>query len=162
MMRPVTTSTEGRWVAITRWIPVARASCASRQRIGSTSSPAVIIRSASSSTIAALHLHLLFLEAVLGVGVGVTAGAASGSAGVAAAGSATDGAAGGSSMPGRTAWGALRTARGRRGREHLGRRRGAINLYGVAHYSGRPARTRPPAGGERPLVAGEDFQQLLG
>ena len=31
LMRPVTTSTEGRWVAMTRWMPVARAIWARRQ-----------------------------------------------------------------------------------------------------------------------------------
>src|SRR5205823_9968380 len=49
LMSPVMTSTEGRWVATTRWMPVARASCARRQIACSTSGPCSIIRSASSS-----------------------------------------------------------------------------------------------------------------
>ena len=32
LMRPVMTSVDGRWVATTRWMPVARAICAKRQR----------------------------------------------------------------------------------------------------------------------------------
>ena len=43
------TSTEGRCVAITIWIPAALANCASRQIASSTSFAATIIRSASSS-----------------------------------------------------------------------------------------------------------------
>ena len=50
LMTPVMTSTEGRCVAMIRWIPAARAFCASRWMRNSTSLPAVIIRSASSST----------------------------------------------------------------------------------------------------------------
>ena len=49
LISPVTTSTDGRWVAITKWMPVARASCASRTSWASTSTGATIIRSASSS-----------------------------------------------------------------------------------------------------------------
>jgi hypothetical protein len=49
LISPVTTSTEGRWVEITRWMPVARASCARRVMVRSVSSGASIIRSASSS-----------------------------------------------------------------------------------------------------------------
>ena len=49
LIRPVTTSTDGRWVAITRWMPVARAICARRVMMRSVSSGAIIIRSASSS-----------------------------------------------------------------------------------------------------------------
>ena len=49
LIRPVTTSTEGRCVATTRWMPVARASCASLHSSFSTSNGAAIIRSASSS-----------------------------------------------------------------------------------------------------------------
>ena len=37
LMRPVMTWTDGRWVATTRWIPVARASCAMRVTVASTS-----------------------------------------------------------------------------------------------------------------------------
>ena len=48
-MRPVMTSTDGRCVARIRWMPTARAICASRQIDSSTSLPATIIRSASSS-----------------------------------------------------------------------------------------------------------------
>ena len=51
LIMPVRTSTEGRWVAITRWIPAARAICARRVRATSTSREATIIRSASSSII---------------------------------------------------------------------------------------------------------------
>ncbi len=51
LMRPVTTSTDGRWVASTRWMPAARASCVMRTIESSTSRGATIIRSASSSTI---------------------------------------------------------------------------------------------------------------
>ena len=48
-MSPVMTSTDGRWVARMRWIPTARAICASRAIDSSTSLLATIIRSASSS-----------------------------------------------------------------------------------------------------------------
>jgi hypothetical protein len=48
-MRPVMTSTDGRCVARIRWMPTARAICARRQIDSSTSLPATIIRSASSS-----------------------------------------------------------------------------------------------------------------
>ena len=50
LMRPVTTSTLGRWVASTRWMPEARASCVMRTIESSTSRGATIMRSASSST----------------------------------------------------------------------------------------------------------------
>ena len=46
---PVMTSTEGRCVARIRWMPMARAFCASRATDSSISRGAVIIRSASSS-----------------------------------------------------------------------------------------------------------------
>src|SRR5690606_34027205 len=46
---PVITFTEGRWVATTKWIPIARASWANRAIGASISLPAVIIRSANSS-----------------------------------------------------------------------------------------------------------------
>jgi hypothetical protein len=49
LISPVTTSTEGRWVATTRWIPTALAIWAMRQMASSTSRGATIIRSASSS-----------------------------------------------------------------------------------------------------------------
>ncbi len=49
LMRPVMTSTDGRWVARIRWMPAARAFCASRVIDSSTSRPTVIMRSASSS-----------------------------------------------------------------------------------------------------------------
>ena len=49
LIRPVSTSTLGRWVATTRWMPVARASWARRHSVFSTSSAAVIIMSASLS-----------------------------------------------------------------------------------------------------------------
>ena len=51
LISPVTTSTDGRWVAITRWMPAARASWVMRTMESSTSRGATIIRSASSSTI---------------------------------------------------------------------------------------------------------------
>ncbi len=50
LISPVTTSTDGRCVATTRWMPTARAICAIRQIASSTSRGATIIRSASSST----------------------------------------------------------------------------------------------------------------
>jgi len=50
LMTPVITSTEGRCVAMTRWIPTARAICAIRQIDSSTSRAATIMRSFSSST----------------------------------------------------------------------------------------------------------------
>ena len=46
---PVITSVEGRCVASTRWMPIARAFCARRMIESSTSAGATIIRSASSS-----------------------------------------------------------------------------------------------------------------
>ena len=46
---PVITSTDGRCVASTRWIPTARDFCASRMTASSTSCGEIIIRSASSS-----------------------------------------------------------------------------------------------------------------
>ena len=55
LIRPVTTSTDGRWVASTRWIPAARAFCVIRTIASSTSRGAVIIRSASSSTMARMY-----------------------------------------------------------------------------------------------------------
>ena len=48
-IRPVITSAEGRWVAITRCIPAARPIWATRQMDSSTSLAATSIRSASSS-----------------------------------------------------------------------------------------------------------------
>ena len=50
LMTPVMTSTDGRWVAITRCRPTARAICAIRQMASSTSRAATIMRSLSSST----------------------------------------------------------------------------------------------------------------
>ncbi len=50
LMTPVMTLTDGRWVAITRWMPTARAIWAMRQIESSTSRAATIIRSLSSST----------------------------------------------------------------------------------------------------------------
>ena len=46
---PVMTSTDGRWVASTRWMPTARDFCARRMTASSTSCGETIIRSASSS-----------------------------------------------------------------------------------------------------------------
>ena len=51
LIRPVTTSTEGRCVARIRWMPAARAFWVMRTMWSSTSRGATIIRSASSSTI---------------------------------------------------------------------------------------------------------------
>ena len=50
LMTPVMTSTDGRCVAMTRWMPTARAIWAMRQIESSTSRAATIIRSLSSST----------------------------------------------------------------------------------------------------------------
>ena len=50
LMTPVITSTEGRWVASTRWMPTARAIWAMRHTDSSTSRAATIMRSFSSST----------------------------------------------------------------------------------------------------------------
>ena len=50
LISPVTTSTDGRCVASTRWMPTARAFCVIRTTASSTSRGAVIMRSASSST----------------------------------------------------------------------------------------------------------------
>ena len=50
LMTPVMTLTDGRCVAMTRWMPTARALAAMRVIDSSTSREATIIRSASSST----------------------------------------------------------------------------------------------------------------
>ena len=50
LMVPVMTSTEGRWVAMTIWMPAARAIWARRCTAPSISLPATSIRSAISST----------------------------------------------------------------------------------------------------------------
>ncbi len=49
LIMPVITSTDGRCVASTRWMPTARDFCASRMTASSTACGAIIIRSASSS-----------------------------------------------------------------------------------------------------------------
>ncbi len=49
LIRPVITSTDGRCVARIRWMPAARAFCASRAISSSIFLPTTIIRSASSS-----------------------------------------------------------------------------------------------------------------
>ncbi len=49
LMRPVSTSTEGRWVASIRWMPEARAFWARRAMSSSTFLPTTIIMSANSS-----------------------------------------------------------------------------------------------------------------
>ncbi len=49
LMMPVMTLTDGRCVAMTRWMPQARASCARRQMASSTSPGATSIKSDSSS-----------------------------------------------------------------------------------------------------------------
>ena len=54
LMTPVTTFTDGRWVAIMRWMPAARASWARRAMQVSISAGATIMRSASSSTMATI------------------------------------------------------------------------------------------------------------
>ena len=75
---PVMTSTEGRCVAMMRWMPAARAICASRWIAPSMSLPATIMRSAISSTIdddigQRRQLHLLVLVDRL-AGLAVEAG----------------------------------------------------------------------------------------
>ncbi|MCY1453729.1 hypothetical protein D9M71_707410 [compost metagenome] len=50
LIRPVITSTDGRWVARIKWIPAARAFCAIRAISSSTFLPTIIIMSANSST----------------------------------------------------------------------------------------------------------------
>ena len=50
LITPVITLTDGRWVAMTRWMPTARAIWAMRQMESSTSRAATIMRSFSSST----------------------------------------------------------------------------------------------------------------
>ena len=55
LISPVTTSTDGRWVASSRWMPAARAFWVIRTIESSTSRGATIIRSASSSTIARMY-----------------------------------------------------------------------------------------------------------
>jgi len=50
LISPVMTLTDGRCVASTRWMPMARAFCASSANGVSTSACTVMIRSASSST----------------------------------------------------------------------------------------------------------------
>ena len=50
LISPVTTSTEGRWVATMRWMPTARAICARRTSEFCTSPAETIMRSANSST----------------------------------------------------------------------------------------------------------------
>ena len=50
LMTPVSTLTLGRWVAMTRWMPTARAIWAMRVIESSTSRAATIMRSFSSST----------------------------------------------------------------------------------------------------------------
>ena len=49
LINPVMTSTEGRWVATTKWIPHALAFCARRAMGSSTFLPTTIIKSANSS-----------------------------------------------------------------------------------------------------------------
>jgi hypothetical protein len=75
---PVMTSTEGRWVAMMRWMPEARAIWARRWMQASISLPATIIRSAISSTMTTMKgiergVELLGLEHRL-AGVVVEAG----------------------------------------------------------------------------------------
>ena len=55
LIRPVTTLTDGRWVARTMWMPVARAFWASRTIGSSTFLPSRIIRSASSSMMMTMY-----------------------------------------------------------------------------------------------------------
>ena len=69
LIRPVTTSTLGRWVASTRWIPAARASCVMRWIDDSTSRGATIMRSASSSTITSRYGYVAILRSDPGSGL---------------------------------------------------------------------------------------------
>ena len=55
LISPVTTFTDGRWVARTMWMPVARAFWASRTIGSSTFLPSRIIRSASSSMMITMY-----------------------------------------------------------------------------------------------------------
>ena len=50
LIKPVITSTDGRWVAKIKWMPAARAFWAKRAINSSIFLPAVIIKSANSST----------------------------------------------------------------------------------------------------------------
>ena len=54
LMPPVMTFTSGRCVAMIRWMPMARAFCA-RRMTGPSTSRAVIIRSANSSTTTTIY-----------------------------------------------------------------------------------------------------------
>ena len=55
LIRPVITSTDGRWVARIRWMPAARAFCARRAISSSTFLPTIIIMSANSSMITTMY-----------------------------------------------------------------------------------------------------------
>ena len=55
LITPVMTSTDGRWVAMTRWMPTARAIWAMRTMESSTSRAATIMRSFNSSTITRMN-----------------------------------------------------------------------------------------------------------
>ena len=59
LIRPVTTLTDGRWVARTRWMPTARAFWAILTIGSSTLRPSRMIRSASSSMIRTMYGHPL-------------------------------------------------------------------------------------------------------
>ncbi len=54
LITPVITSTDGRWVAMIRWMPAARLFWLSRWISTSISLPTVTMRSASSSTISTI------------------------------------------------------------------------------------------------------------
>ena len=55
LMTPVMTLTDGRCVATMRWMPTARAFCAMRVMLSSTSRAATIMRSLSSSTTTTMY-----------------------------------------------------------------------------------------------------------
>ena len=73
LITPVMTSTDGRWVAITRWIPTARAICAMRHTLASTSRAATIIKSFSSSTTTRMYGSRSNPRPVIGSGSSVVA-----------------------------------------------------------------------------------------
>ena len=77
LITPVMTSTEGRWVARTRWMPTARAIWAIRQTDSSTSRAATIIRSFSSSTTMRMNGSLWWRLRSVGSGISASSTAAS-------------------------------------------------------------------------------------
>ena len=105
LITPVITSTDGRCVAITRWMPTARAICAMRTMESSTSRAATIIRSLSSSTTTRMKgsgwTGLLLVEASSSAS---TAGWSSPSARAAASRTRRRSEAGDSIRPSATSW----------------------------------------------------------